>query len=115
MAPGNSPENVPIRMAELGVDKYDRTTDKYLTFNTKLGAHSAVWAFHGQEKWINPAMRQGTFGARLVAVWNNTPNSHNFPPISIFWELLEQNNANFRGILHAAAQNAARKRFQKDA
>ena len=60
MVPGNSPENVPIRMAELGVDKYDRTTDKYLTFNEKLGdivqcGHR--WAFHGQERWINPAMR----------------------------------------------------------
>ena len=80
MVPGNSPENVPIRMAELGVDKYDRTTDKYLTFNEKLGAHSAVWAQVG----ISWAGEVDKSGDAIVAVWNNTPNSHNFPPISIF-------------------------------
>ena len=51
MDPGDSPENVPIRMAEWGVDKYHRTADKYLMFHEKLGAHSGkskhVWAFHG--------------------------------------------------------------------
>lgn len=58
MAPGESPENVPIRMAELGVDKYDHTTDKYLIFNKKLGAHSAVWAQVGIS-WAGEVYKSG--------------------------------------------------------
>lgn len=62
MAPGNSPENVPIRMAELGVDKYDRTTDKYLTFNTTEPYDSYGVYLKSQGLWDSQLSIYGSYG-----------------------------------------------------